>query len=74
MNSDDVYALKLATDYLYDLGTGALPCFFSSNWPLGRDYQHYFCQALQSRHLPYILNWWLTFARRSIFRRSSLPG
>ncbi len=54
VNSDDVYALKLATDYLYDLGHRRIALLFSSNWPLGRDYQHYFCQALQSRHLPYI--------------------
>ncbi len=54
VNSDDEYALKLATDYLCDLGHRRIALLYSSNWPLGRDYQRYFYQALRSRHLPYV--------------------
>lgn len=52
VNADDMAALQIAADYLYDLGHRRIALLYNSNWPLERDYKHYFVQALDARGLP----------------------
>jgi len=52
VNSDDVLALQIATDYLYELGHQRIAFLYNSNWPLERNYNDYFLHALDARQLP----------------------
>lgn len=52
VNSDDMAALQIAVDYLYALGHRRIALLYNSNWPLERDYQRYFVQALDACRLP----------------------
>lgn len=51
VNSDDMAALQIAVDYLYELGHRRIALLYNSNWPLERDYKHYFMQALKTHGL-----------------------
>lgn len=54
VNADDVAALRMATDYLYDLGHRRIALLYNSNWPLERDYKRYFLEALSAHDLPHL--------------------
>lgn len=54
VNADDVFAIQLAMDYLYELGHRRIALLYNSNWPLEHDYEQYFQDALQAHQLPYL--------------------